>query len=71
MLICLPLNLSLLLHIFLMPVKCCSGLSYGTDDHSLRDAFANYGQVIEGTMPFALFVALFFSAPVFALLFTD
>jgi len=23
------------------------GLSYGTDDHSLRDAFANYGQVIE------------------------
>ena len=60
MLICLPLNLSLLLHIFLMPVKCCSGLSYGTDDHSLRDAFTNYGQVIEGTIPFALFVALFF-----------
>jgi hypothetical protein len=47
----------LLLHIFLMPIKCCSGLSYGTDDHSLRDAFSNYGQVIEGTMPFALFVA--------------
>ncbi|RLN00519.1 glycine-rich RNA-binding protein 4, mitochondrial [Panicum miliaceum] len=23
------------------------GLSYGTDDHSLRDAFSNYGQVIE------------------------
>ncbi|AQK39921.1 glycine-rich protein2 [Zea mays] len=24
-----------------------SGLSYGTDDHSLRDEFAKYGQVIE------------------------
>ena len=72
MLICLLLNLFLLLHFFLMPVKCCSGLSYGTDDHSLRDAFANYGQVIEGTIPFALFVALFFfAAPVFALLFAD
>ncbi|KAJ1265454.1 hypothetical protein BS78_08G077900 [Paspalum vaginatum] len=34
-------------------IRCMSsklfvgGLSYGTDDHSLRDAFANYGQVIE------------------------
>jgi len=23
------------------------GISYGTDEHSLRDAFASYGQVIE------------------------
>jgi RNA recognition motif-containing protein len=24
------------------------GLSYGVDDQSLRDAFATYGEVIEG-----------------------
>jgi len=33
-----------------------AGISYGTDEHSLRDAFASYGQVIEGTHPFFFYI---------------
>lgn len=29
--------------------SCIAGLSYSTDDISLREAFAGYGEIIEGT----------------------
>lgn len=29
-------------------IICILGLSYGTDDYSLREAFTNYGEVVEG-----------------------
>ncbi|PWZ52526.1 Glycine-rich RNA-binding protein 3, mitochondrial, partial [Zea mays] len=33
---------------FLIAANIVLGLSYGTDDHSLRDEFAKYGEVVEG-----------------------
>lgn len=29
-----------------------SGLSWGTDDQSLREAFANFGEVVDGKLKF-------------------
>lgn len=29
-----------------------AGISYGTDDQSLREAFTKYGEVVEGISPF-------------------
>lgn len=32
------------------------GLSYGTDDHTLKDAFSGFGDVVEGEFLCSLFV---------------
>ena len=51
------------LYNFLIAANIVLGLSYGTDDHSLRVEFAKYGEVVEGT--------LFIVALALALLFAD
>lgn len=33
-------------------LKLVSGLSWGTDDQSLRDAFAHFGEVVDGKLLF-------------------
>jgi hypothetical protein len=50
------------LYNFLIVVNIVSGISYQTDDHSLRDEFAKYGQVIEGIMPIAALALALLSA---------
>jgi heterogeneous nuclear ribonucleoprotein A1/A3 len=51
--ICICLSKFSVLYDFLIAVNIVAGLSYGTDDHSLRDEFAKYGQVVEGIIPIA------------------
>ena len=51
--ICICLSKFSVLYDFLIAVNIVAGLSYGTDDHSLRDEFAKYGEVVEGIMPIA------------------
>ena len=51
--ICICLSKFSVLYDFLIAVNIVAGLSYGTDDHSIRDEFAKYGEVVEGIMPIA------------------
>lgn len=47
-------------------IYCAAGLSYGTDEMSLREAFTQYGEVVEGiyflsSLPFLGSLALVIS----------
>lgn len=48
------------LYNILIAVNIISGLSYGTDDLSLKEEFGKYGQVVEGIMPFTAHLSFTF-----------
>jgi hypothetical protein len=56
------LSKNFVLYNFLIDINIILGLSYGTDDHSLRAEFAKYGDVVEGTV----FIVALALAPLFA-----
>ena len=42
--------LRLYFFVFRLLILYFSGLSYGTDEQSLKEAFAKYGEVVEGVL---------------------